>query len=129
MHSSTSTGLSADGVTLRANHASAELVEYLKGCLVATESKLSLELDGGLPGDLRARQTSELRNGKALLQARTSDTKIRAANEWIQGSERKPHHRGIPVETQEAKLESRECPCSRQWQNSISLSSNRISME
>jgi hypothetical protein len=48
--------LAANGVTLRANHASAELVEYLKGRLVATESKLPLELDRGLSGDLRGHQ-------------------------------------------------------------------------
>jgi hypothetical protein len=77
--------------------------------------------------DIATRQTSELRNGKALLQARTSDTKIRPANGWIQGSERKPRRRGRPAETQEAKLGSHECPCPRQWQNSIPLSSNRIS--
>jgi hypothetical protein len=79
--------------------------------------------------DIATRQTSELRNGKALLQDRISGTKIRSANEWIQGSERKPRRRGIPVETQEAKLGSRECPCLRQWQVFISLSSNRISKE
>jgi hypothetical protein len=78
--------------------------------------------------DIATRQTSALRNGKALLQVRTWDTKIRPANEWIQGSERKPRRQGKPAETQEAKLGSRECPCSRPWQNFISLSSNRISI-
>jgi hypothetical protein len=79
--------------------------------------------------DIATRQTSELRNGKALLQARTSDTKIHPANEWIQGSVRKPHRRGKPAETQEAKLGSRECPWLRQWQSFIALSSNRISKD
>src|SRR3984957_1146097 len=79
--------------------------------------------------DIATRQKSELRNGKALPQDRISGTKIRSANGWIQGSERKPRRRGIPSETQEAKWGSRECPCSRQCQNSIPLSSNRISME
>src|ERR1700722_13607986 len=78
--------------------------------------------------DIATRQKSELRNGKALPQDRISGTKIRSANGWIQGSERKPRRRGIPSETQEAKWGSRECPCSRQCQNSIPLSSNRISM-
>jgi|ERR1700722_7374857 hypothetical protein len=77
--------------------------------------------------DIATRQTSELRNDKALQQARTSDTKIHPASEWIQGSERKPRRRGIPAETQEAKLESRKCPWLRQWQSFIALSSNRIS--
>src|SRR5258708_28363174 len=77
--------------------------------------------------DIATRQTSELRNGKALLPDRISGTKILPANEWIQDSERTPRRRGIPVETQEAKLESRECPCSRQCQNYITLSSKRIS--
>ena len=76
--------------------------------------------------DIATRQTSELRNDKALQQARTSDTKIHPASEWIQGSERKPRRRGIPAETQEAKLESRKCPWLRQWQSFIALSSNRI---
>jgi hypothetical protein len=48
--------LTANGITLGANHAGAELMEYLKGRLVATESKLPLELDGGLSGDLRGHQ-------------------------------------------------------------------------
>jgi hypothetical protein len=48
--------LTANGVAFGANHASSELVEYLKGRLVATESKLPLELDGGLSGDLRGHQ-------------------------------------------------------------------------
>jgi hypothetical protein len=79
--------------------------------------------------DIATRQTSELRNDKALQQARTSDTKIHPASEWIQGSERKPRRRGIPAETQEAKLESRKCPWLRQWQSFIALSSNRISKD
>lgn len=45
--------LAANGITLGTNHPGAELVEYLKSCLVATERKLALELDGGLSGDLR----------------------------------------------------------------------------
>src|ERR1700733_1930169 len=77
--------------------------------------------------DIATRQTSELRNDKALQQARTSDTKIHPASERIQGSERKPRRRGIPAETQEAKLESRKCPWLRQWQSFIALSRNRIS--
>lgn len=48
--------LAADGVTLGANHASAELVEYLKCCLITRERKLSLELDSGLSGDLSGHQ-------------------------------------------------------------------------
>jgi hypothetical protein len=48
--------LAANGVAFGANHASAELVEYLKGRLVATESKLALELNGGLSGDLRGHE-------------------------------------------------------------------------
>ena len=48
--------LTANGVSFWANHAGAELVEYLKGRLVAGERKLALELNGGLPGDLRSHE-------------------------------------------------------------------------
>jgi hypothetical protein len=78
--------------------------------------------------DIATRQTSELRNGKALLQARISGTKIHPANEWIQDSERKPRRRERPVETLGEKWGNRECPWLRQWQISIALSSNRISI-
>ena len=78
--------------------------------------------------DIATRQTSGLRSGKVLRRARTSDTKIRPANEWIQGSEHKPNCRETPVETQGEKWGSRECPCLRQWQDFSALSSNRISM-
>jgi hypothetical protein len=46
----------ANRIALWANHPGAELVEYLKGRLVATESKLPLELDSGLSGDLRGHE-------------------------------------------------------------------------
>ena len=48
--------LAANSITFWANHASAQLVEYLKGSLIATEGKLPLELDGGLSGYLRGHQ-------------------------------------------------------------------------
>ena len=48
--------LTANGVAFRTNHANSELVEYLKGRLVATDSKLPLKLNGGLSGDLRGHQ-------------------------------------------------------------------------
>jgi hypothetical protein len=44
--------LTTDSIALRANHASAEFVEDLESRLVARKSKLALELDGGLSGDL-----------------------------------------------------------------------------
>ena len=40
--------LTANGVALWADHASAELVEYLKGSLITREPKLALELNGAL---------------------------------------------------------------------------------
>ena len=45
--------LSADLVPLRADHAGAELVQYLEGGLVAAQAELTLELQGGLAGRLR----------------------------------------------------------------------------
>jgi hypothetical protein len=48
--------LAANGIALWANHASAELVEYLKSRLVATETKLALKLDRRLSGRLRGHQ-------------------------------------------------------------------------
>lgn len=48
--------LAANGIALWTNHTGTELVEYLKGRLVATESKLPLELNGGLAGYLRGHQ-------------------------------------------------------------------------
>ena len=48
--------LAADGVALGANHTSAELVEYLEGCLITRERKLTLELNSGLSWDLRGHQ-------------------------------------------------------------------------
>jgi hypothetical protein len=48
--------LAANGVTLRANHTGAEFVEYLKGRLVAAETKLALKLDRRLSGRLRGHE-------------------------------------------------------------------------
>ena len=48
--------LTANGIAFGANHASTELMEYLKGCLITAERELALELDGGLSGDLRGHE-------------------------------------------------------------------------
>jgi hypothetical protein len=48
--------LAANGIALWANHASAELVKYLKGSLITREPKLTLELNGALAGGLRGHQ-------------------------------------------------------------------------
>jgi hypothetical protein len=48
--------LSANRIALWTNHTGAELVEYLKGRFVATESKLALELNGGLARNLRGHE-------------------------------------------------------------------------
>jgi hypothetical protein len=48
--------LTANGVALWADHASAELVEYLKGSLITREPKLALELNGALARGLRSHE-------------------------------------------------------------------------
>jgi hypothetical protein len=48
--------LAPDGVTLGANHTGAQLVEYLKGSLIAGKRKLALELDGRLSRYLRGHE-------------------------------------------------------------------------
>ena len=48
--------LAADCISFGANHASAQLVENLKGRLIATKGKLALKLDGRLSGNLRGHQ-------------------------------------------------------------------------
>jgi hypothetical protein len=48
--------LAANSVALGADHASAELVEYLKGGLITREPKLALELGGALAGCLRGHE-------------------------------------------------------------------------
>jgi len=48
--------LAADGVAFVSHHASAELVEDLKGRLIAGERELALELDGGLTRSLRSHE-------------------------------------------------------------------------
>jgi hypothetical protein len=66
--------LTADAVAFWANHASAKLVEYLKGRLIAGKCELTLELNGGLTGYLcghevcapkpsRERRMARLHNG------------------------------------------------------------------
>jgi hypothetical protein len=65
--------LSADGVAFGANHASAELVEYLKGCLVATETKLALKLDRRLSGGLRGHQVRAPKPSRERRMARLHD--------------------------------------------------------
>jgi hypothetical protein len=48
--------LATNGIALGADHASAELVEYLKGRLIATETKLALKLDRRLSRRLRGHE-------------------------------------------------------------------------
>jgi hypothetical protein len=48
--------LAANGIALWTNHASAELVEYLKSGLITRERELALELNGGLSGHLRGHE-------------------------------------------------------------------------
>jgi hypothetical protein len=48
--------LTADAVLVRPNHASAELVQNLKGGLVARQAQLPLKLDGGDAGCLSGDQ-------------------------------------------------------------------------
>jgi hypothetical protein len=48
--------ITSNDVTLGANHACAEFVENLKGCLVAAKRELALELNGGLAGRLRGHE-------------------------------------------------------------------------
>jgi hypothetical protein len=65
--------LAADGVAFWANHASAELVEDLKGRLVATERKLALELDGGLSRNLRSHEIRAPKPRRERCMARLHD--------------------------------------------------------
>jgi hypothetical protein len=67
----------ANGIALGANHTSAKLVEYLKGRLVATESKLPLELDGGLSGDLRGHEIRAPKPRRERRMARLHDSSSR----------------------------------------------------
>ena len=48
--------LAADGIALGTNHTGAQLVENLEGCLITSERKLALELNGGLSGNLRGHE-------------------------------------------------------------------------
>ena len=49
-------GLAADSVLIRSHHASAQLVENLKGRFVSRQSELSLELDSRHTGCLAGHQ-------------------------------------------------------------------------
>jgi hypothetical protein len=60
-----------------------------------------------------------LRNDKDRSKRRISDMQIHPASEWTQGSERRPHRRGTPVEIQEGKWGSRECPWLGRYQDFI----------
>jgi hypothetical protein len=66
-----------DGIALRVDHASAKLVEYLKGRLITTEGKLPLELDGGLSGDLRGHQVRTPKPYRERRMARLHDGSCR----------------------------------------------------
>ena len=65
--------LAANSVALGANHASAELVEYLKGGLITRERKLALELNGGLSGNLRGHQVRAPKPRRKRRMARLHD--------------------------------------------------------
>jgi len=65
--------LAADGIAFGTNHASAELMEYLKGRLIASESELTLKLDGGLSGGLRSHEVRAPKPRRKWRMARLHD--------------------------------------------------------
>jgi hypothetical protein len=85
--------LAANGVALGANHTGAELMEYLKGRLVATESKLPLELDGGLSGDLRGHEIRAPKPRRERRMARLHDGTGRQRRIGLAGAATQHHRR------------------------------------
>ena len=65
------------GVALGADHASAELVEYLKGSFVAREPKLALKLNRGLSWCLRGHQVRAPKPSRERCMARLHDSASR----------------------------------------------------
>lgn len=65
--------LAANGVTFWANHAGAELVEYLKGRLIASDGKLTLELNSGLARYLCGQKVRAPKPRRELRMARLHD--------------------------------------------------------
>jgi hypothetical protein len=110
----------SDGVTVWPHHAGAEFVKHRERCLISSDIKLTLKLNGGLAGRLRRHEIGAPKPSREPHMARlhnrpSSERRIFLTGSATQNNRRagcEHHHRGRRVEISEG-LSGRLCPCLR----------------